>query len=116
MARTGARYVRKTQSDESAEQTQRSGFDEELKKDRAPPRAQSFARSDFARPLFHAHKRDIHNPDCPDKKRKTSNKKPRDGEGVLDRIQCAFQSLLFVDAEVVFFLRRQSADTPHDSD
>src|SRR5512132_4106675 len=101
---TGAHYVRKAQSDESAEQTQRSGFDQELKKDRASPRAQSFSRSDFACALFHAHKRDIHYPDCADKKRKTSNKKPRDSDGVLDWIQCAFQCLLFVDAEIVFFL------------
>src|SRR4029077_1655555 len=115
LADTGAHYVRKTQSDKSAEQTQGSGFDQELKKDRAPPGAQSFARSDFARALFHAHKRDIHYPDCADKKRKASNKKPGDGDGVLDWIQRAFQRLLFVDAEVVFFLWRQAAYTSHDA-
>src|SRR5215510_3518238 len=114
-ADSSAHHVRNSQSNKAAEQTKRRGFDQELKKDRASPRAESFARSDFARALFHAHKRDIHYPDGTDKKRKTSNKKPRDGDRVFDWIQRAFERLLFVDAEVVFFLWRQSTDTPHDS-
>src|SRR4029078_1235573 len=116
LAKAGAHHIGKPQSDESAEQTQRSGFDQELKQDRASPPAQSFACPDFTRALLHAHKRDVHYSDRADKKRKTGDKKSRDSNGILDWIQGAFQRLLFVDAEVVFFLRWQSANSPHDSD
>src|SRR6266550_4104685 len=53
--------------------------------------------------------------DCPDEKRKTSYEKARNRNRVFDRIESALQRLLFVDAEVVFFLRRQPPYATHQS-
>ena len=79
----------KRQSNQSTEQTERSRFDQELKKNGAPARPERFSRPDFFRPLFHANKSDIHDADGTDKKRKAGDEKPRDGDGVLNRIKCA---------------------------
>jgi len=78
----------KAQSNYSTQQTERSRFDQELKKNGAPARPECFARPDFFRPLFHANESDIHDADGADEKRKTGDKKPCYGDGVLNWIKC----------------------------
>src|SRR5437773_4782008 len=60
-------HVGKRESDKSAQETERSRFDEKLQQDCAPPRTQRFACPDLFCPLFHTHERDIHDADCADK-------------------------------------------------
>src|ERR671938_563278 len=58
-----ARSLFAPSDDDAAEQTERRRFDQELKQNRAAPRAEGFARADLFRPLFSAHERDVHDAD-----------------------------------------------------
>ena len=50
---------------------------EELQQDRAPPRADRFARADLARPLFHADVGDVHDADGADEERQAGDEEAR---------------------------------------
>ena len=86
------------QADQAAEQAKRGRFDQELQQNRAPARAERFARPDLLRPLLHAHERDVHDPDRADEERETGDEKSGDRDRVLDRIERALEGLLLVDA------------------
>src|SRR5262249_1325553 len=104
------------QSDESAEETKRGRFNQELKQNRAAARTERLARSNFFGPLFHTDKRDVHDADSADEKRKAGNEPSSNRNGVFHGIERALERLLLVDREIVLLFRLEAAHAPHDPD
>src|SRR5438876_5680069 len=108
-----AQQIRQHEPDESTEETERGRFDQELQKDRAPSRTQRLSRADLFRPLLHADEGDVHDSDRADEERETGDKQTGDRDRVLNRIQCALESLLFVNRKVIFYFWLKAANAAH---
>ena len=77
LADSEAHQIGKREPDKSAEQAKRRRFNQELQQDRAAPRAERFARSNFFRALFHAYKGDVHDPNRADEQRQAGDETVR---------------------------------------
>ena len=72
------------EGDESAQQADAGGFGEKLQEDRPALGADGFADADFARPLGHRDKHDVHDADAADEQGQAGDEQPDDGNGARD--------------------------------